>query len=123
MPFSLRSIVLFSSLIAASELVGVVAIVPVPAAPVVTPGAVLTLEPEGCAVPALLVPGVGGEPTVLPAERPLLASPAPCANKSAGVARITIAAIAAVALALIIATSLLLLTAAKGACSRNKPDQ
>jgi hypothetical protein len=80
-------------------------------------------------VPALLVPGIGDEPTVLPAARPLPASPAPCANKFAGVARITIAAITAVAIVLIITTSFLLLTAAQGgcsrskACARNKPDQ
>jgi hypothetical protein len=50
MLFNLRSIVLFSSAIAASVFAVLVAIVPVPgapAAPVVTPGAVLTPEPEG----------------------------------------------------------------------------
>lgn len=68
MLFSLRSTVLFSSAIAASVLDEGVAVVPVPAAPVVTPGA--AFEPEDWAVPALFVPG-GGEPTVLPADRPL----------------------------------------------------
>jgi hypothetical protein len=120
MLFSLRSIVLFSSLITASELAGLVAIVPVPAAPVVTPAPVLTSRPEDWAVPALLVPGVVGEPAVLPAALPLPAAPAPCANKSAGVARITIAAIAAVAVALIIAN---LHFAANGSASRLFPEQ
>jgi hypothetical protein len=65
MLFSLRSIVLFSSAIVASVLVCG------PAAPVVTPGAVLTPEPEDCAVPALLVPGDGGEASLLEFPAPL----------------------------------------------------
>jgi hypothetical protein len=65
MLFSLRSTVLFSSAIAASVLVCE------PAAPVVTPGAVLTPEPEDCAVPALLVPGDGGEASLAEFPAPL----------------------------------------------------
>jgi hypothetical protein len=70
MLFSLRSIVLFSALIAASLPVAVVGAVPVPSDPddpVVTPGAVFA--PDDCAVPALLVPGAGAAPDV--AEPPL----------------------------------------------------
>src|SRR5207302_341533 len=52
MPFSLRSIVLFSASIAASVLR--------PAEPVVTPGCAFGPPPDDCAVPALLVPGAGG---------------------------------------------------------------
>src|SRR5260221_146725 len=91
MLFSLRSIVLFSSLIAASVFV-------CGADPVVMPGAVFV--PEDCAVPAVLVPGGGGEPTALPgpAEAPLAALPALCANETTGDARIAIAVIAADAL-------------------------
>jgi hypothetical protein len=51
MPFSLRSIVLFSSLIAAS--------LPVCGSDLAEP--VVTPRPDDCAVPALLVPGAGGE--------------------------------------------------------------
>src|SRR6185369_15297377 len=63
MLLSLRSIVLFSALIAASVLVCGVAAVPVPsgpAEPVVTPGAVFA--PDDWAVPALLVPGAVAAP-------------------------------------------------------------
>jgi len=77
MPFSLRSIVLFSSLMAASALVFGVAAVPVPsdpAEPVVTPAPVLTPAPDDCAVPALLVPG--GEASLDEFAEPLGSSPA-----------------------------------------------
>jgi hypothetical protein len=73
MLFNLRSIVLFSSAIAASVLAGLVAIVPVPAAPVVTPALLLAVapdvapEPDDWAVPALLVPGAAGSCAELPA--------------------------------------------------------
>jgi hypothetical protein len=72
MLFSLRSIILFSSVIAASVLVcGPVTVVPDrPAAPVVTPGAVLTPEPEDCDAPAVLVPG-GGEASFVAFPAPL----------------------------------------------------
>jgi hypothetical protein len=104
MLFSLRSIVLFSSLTAASVFVCGVAAVPVPRLPddpVVTPGAVLTPAPEDCAVPALLVPGAVGAPLaalLLPAVAPLVL----CAIKLAGKIRIAPTAIAAIADALII---------------------
>jgi hypothetical protein len=68
MLFSLRSMVLFSALIAVSLSVVGVGAVPVPSAPaepVVTPGAVLA--PDDCAVPALLVPGVVTAPDELAA--------------------------------------------------------
>ena len=74
MLFTLRSIALFSSVIAASPSVcGPVMLVPVrfdPADPVVTP------PPEGCAVPALLVPGAGGEASLDEFPAPLGSSPA-----------------------------------------------
>src|SRR5882757_948721 len=60
MLFSLRSMVLFSSLMAASTSPCCRGLVPVPEAPVVTPAPVFAPAPEDCAVPALLVPG-GGE--------------------------------------------------------------
>jgi hypothetical protein len=75
MLFSLRSIVLFSSLMAVSEPVVVVGAVPVPSEePVVTPGAALV--PDDWAVPALLVPGAVAAPDGLvaprlPADEPL----------------------------------------------------
>jgi hypothetical protein len=81
MLFSLRSIVLFSALIAASLPVAVVGAVPVPSDPddpVVTPGAVFA--PDDCAVPALLVPGAVAAPDELPAP-PL---PVLCARDTAG---------------------------------------
>jgi hypothetical protein len=59
MPFSLRSMALFSSLMAASSLV--CELVPAPADPVVTPRPVLAPPPDDWAVPAELVPGAGGE--------------------------------------------------------------
>jgi hypothetical protein len=96
MLFSLRSIVLFSALIAASVLVCGVAAVPVPSAePVVTPGAVFA--PDDCAVPALLVPGAVAAPgelaaPLLPADAP----PALWAKDAAGEIRIAITTIAAV---------------------------
>jgi hypothetical protein len=65
MLFSLRSIVLFSSVIAASPLVRFDA-----ADPVVTPA------PDDCAVPALLVPGAGGEASLDALPAPLGSSPA-----------------------------------------------
>ena len=94
MLFSLRSIVLFSALIAASVLVCGVAAVPVPsdpAAPVVTPGAVFA--PDDCAVPALLVPGAVAAPDELAAP-PL---PVLWARDMAGEIRIAPTAIAIVA--------------------------
>jgi len=93
MPFSLRSIVLFSALIAASVLsCGLVAAVPVPsdpAEPVVTPDPEFTPAPEDCAVPALLVPGAGA--LLLPAD----GSPPLCANNVTGDVKRAIATIAA----------------------------
>jgi hypothetical protein len=65
MLFSLRSIVLFSSVIAASPLARFDA-----ADPVVTP------PPDDCAVPALLVPGAGGEASLDAFPAPLGSSPA-----------------------------------------------
>jgi hypothetical protein len=70
MPFSLRSIVLFSSLMAASSLV--CGHVPAPADPVVTPR-----PPDDCAVPAELVPGGGGEARWAEFPAPLGSAPAP----------------------------------------------
>src|SRR5882757_9386773 len=87
MLFSLRSIVLFSALIAASVLVCGVAAVPVPSAePVVTPGAVFA--PDDCAVAA---PDELAAP-LLPADAP----PALWAKDAAGEIRIAITTIAAV---------------------------
>src|SRR5438132_1974090 len=63
MPFSLRSIVLFSASIAASVLR--------PAEPVVTPGCAFGPPPDDCAVPALLVPGAGGEESFAELPAPL----------------------------------------------------
>jgi hypothetical protein len=87
--------VLFSSLMAASISPCGRAIVPVPAAPVVTPTPVFVPEPEDCAVPALLVPGGGAagldELPALPESAPAL-----CANALTGEIRIAIAATAAV---------------------------
>ena len=109
MLFSLRSIVLFSSLMAASLPAVGVGAVPVPsdpAEPVVTPGAVLA--PDDCAVPALLVPGVVAAPEELAA--PLLpadAPPALWAKDMAGEIKIATAAIAAVVDARIIENLLL----------------
>jgi hypothetical protein len=94
MLFSLRSIVLFSSLIAASVLVCGADAVPVPsepADPVVTPGAVFA--PDDCAVPALLVPRAVAAPDDVAAP-PL---PAFCAKDMAGEIRIVPSAIATMA--------------------------
>jgi hypothetical protein len=94
MLFSLRSIVLFSALIAASVPVVVVGAVPVPsdpADPVVTPGAVFA--PDDCAVPALLVPGAVAPPDDVAAP-PL---PALWAKDRAGEIRIAPKAIATIA--------------------------
>src|SRR5438477_11291126 len=105
MLFSLRSTVRFSSAIAASVLCELVDIVPVPAVPVVTPGAVLRPEPEDCAVPALFVPGGGKvcfDELPTPAEPASGEPTAPCANEAAGEIRIMIAAITIVAFALVI---------------------
>jgi hypothetical protein len=102
MLFSLRSMVLFSSLMAVSEPVVVVGAVPVPSEePVVTPGAVFA--PDDCAVPALLVPGAVAAPDGL--EAPLLATDAPpalWAKDTAGKIRIAPNAIATIADARII---------------------
>jgi hypothetical protein len=65
MPFSLRSIALFSSLIAASLCGSVVLI------PVVTPLRVLAPAPDDWAVPAELVPGAGGEASLEELPAPL----------------------------------------------------
>ena len=68
MLFSLRSIVLFSWLMAdplPAVGVGAVPVPSDPAEPVVMPGAVLA--PDDCAVPALLVPGVVVAPGALAA--------------------------------------------------------
>src|ERR1700675_2766845 len=102
MLFSLRSIVLFSSLMAASVPVAVVGAVPVPSdEPVVTPGAVLA--PDDCAVPALLVPGAVATPDEraappLPADAPRALWP----KDVAGEIRIAPTAIATIADARII---------------------
>jgi hypothetical protein len=76
----LRSTSLFSSLIAASPLLcGPVISVPDPADlpdPVVTPLPVLTPAPDDCAVPALLVPGAGGDARLAAFAAPLGSSPA-----------------------------------------------
>jgi hypothetical protein len=75
MLFSLRSIALFSASIAASLLiVGPVAEVPSaddPAVPVVTPVPEFRAEPDELAVPAVLVPGGGGEATFAELPAPL----------------------------------------------------
>jgi hypothetical protein len=63
----LRSTCLFSSLTAASA--------PLPE-PVVTPPPVLTPPPDDCAVPALLVPGAGGDARLDAFAAPLGSSPA-----------------------------------------------
>src|SRR5690242_5519348 len=68
MLFSLRSMVLFSSLIVASVLL--------PADPVVTPGPLFKGKPEDWAVPALLVPGGGGEASLAELPAPLGSWPA-----------------------------------------------
>src|SRR5882757_9920912 len=68
MLFSLRSMAWFSLAITASVLLPPL----VPVAPVVMPGWVLA--PDDCAVPALLVPGAGGEATW--AELPAPVEPA-----------------------------------------------
>jgi hypothetical protein len=72
MLFSLRSIALSSARIAASPLsIGPVAAVPPGAEPVVTPALEFTAEPDELAVPALLVPGAGGEATLAEFATPL----------------------------------------------------
>jgi hypothetical protein len=75
MLFSLRSIALSSARIAASPLsIGPVAAVPPGAElaePVVTPAPEFTAEPDELAVPALLVPGAGGEATLAEFATPL----------------------------------------------------
>jgi hypothetical protein len=120
MLFNLLSIVLFSSRIAASVFVCA-------PDPVVMPGAVLTPEPEDWAVPALLVPGRGGEPAALPvpAEAPLAPPLTPWANETTGDARIAIAVIATVTDALFIANLLSDLNRQRQALVpfRNKFDQ
>ena len=99
MLFSLRSIVLFSALMAALLPVAVVGAVPVPSDPddpVVTPGAVFA--PDDCAVPALLVPGAVATPDDVAAP-PLPADglPALWAKDMAGEIRIALTAIATIA--------------------------
>ena len=99
MLFSLRSIVLFSALMAALLPVAVVGAVPVPSDPddpVVTPGAVFA--PNDCAVPALLVPGAVATPDDVAAP-PLPADglPALWAKDMAGEIRIALTAIATIA--------------------------
>ncbi len=80
MLFTLRSIALFSSVIAASPLrLRARHAVPDPAdlpEPVVTPLPVLTPPPDDCAVPALLVPGAGGDACLDAFAAPLGSSPA-----------------------------------------------
>jgi hypothetical protein len=75
MLFSLRSIALSSASIAASPLVcGPLAEVPPaaePAEPVVTPAPEFMPDPDELAVPALLVPGAGGEATFAELPAPL----------------------------------------------------
>jgi hypothetical protein len=77
MPFSLRSIALFSSSTAMSPLVdgpGPVAAVPPlddPADPVVMDDPVVVGDPDELAVPALLVPGAGGVATFAELPAPL----------------------------------------------------
>lgn len=99
MLFSLRSIVLFSALMAALLPVAVVGAVPVPSDPddpVVTPGAVFA--PNDCAVPALLVPGAVATPDDVAAP-PLPADglPALWAKDMPGEIRIALTAIATIA--------------------------
>lgn len=99
MLFSLRSIVLFSALMAALLPVAVVGAVPVPSDPddpVVTPGAVFALD--DCAVPALLVLGAVATPDDVAAP-PLPADglPALWAKDMAGEIRIALTAIATIA--------------------------
>jgi hypothetical protein len=74
----LRSTSLFSSLISASPLhCGPVTVEPVDLAePVVTPLPVLTPAPDDCAVPAVLVPGAGGDARLDWFAAPLGSSPA-----------------------------------------------
>jgi hypothetical protein len=121
MLFSLRSIVLFSWLMAASLSAVGVGAVPVPsdpAEPVVTPGAVLA--PDDCAVPALLVPGAGAAAGELAA--PPLPPAAPLelwARDITGKIRIALTAIATIAEVRIIDNLLFDLTAASCACSGN----
>jgi hypothetical protein len=92
----LRSIVLFSALMAAPLPVAVVGAVPVPSEPddpVVIPGAVFA--PDDCAVPALLVPGaVADVAAPLP---PAEALPALRAKQVAGKIRIAPTAITTIA--------------------------
>jgi hypothetical protein len=80
MPLILRSITLFSSLIAASPLCfGPVMSVTYPGdrpEPVVTPLPVLTPAPDDCAVPELLVPGDDGDASLEALPAPLGSSPA-----------------------------------------------
>jgi hypothetical protein len=88
MLFSLRSIVLFSSAIAASLAIAA-SVLCEPAEPVVTPAPVFGARPLDCAVPALFVPG-GGEADgdVAPADAGALVL---CANEATGDIKITIA--------------------------------
>ena len=76
----LRSTSLFSLLTSTSSLVcGPVTVVPDPgdlAEPVVTPLPVLAPLPDDCAVPAVFVPGVGGDARLTEFAWPLGSSPA-----------------------------------------------
>src|SRR5450756_1104869 len=129
MLFNLRSIVLFSASTATSPLCcGPVAAVPPGVAPTEPVVVVDPDDPEELAVPALLVPGGGGEatlagpdgtpltaavpapaepalgePVALPTDGPLAAPPALCANEPAGDIKMAIAASAAAVNVLIIA--------------------
>jgi hypothetical protein len=73
MLFTLRSIVLFSSVIAASTSVPTRFDL---ADPVVTPPPIVAPPPDDCAVPALLVPGAGGAASLDEFPAPLGSSPA-----------------------------------------------
>jgi hypothetical protein len=129
MLFSLRSIVLFPWLRAASLPVVGVGAVPVPsdpAEPVVTPGAVLA--PDDCAVPALFVPGAVAAPGELAAPCELAALPPPAAaplalwaREMAGKIMIAATALATMADVRIIEILLFDLTAAPCAGSGNYP--
>jgi hypothetical protein len=88
MLFSFRSIVLFSSAIAASLAIAA-SVLCEPAEPVVTPAPILGPRPADCAVPALFVPRgdeLGGDDAPVDAGAPAL-----CANEATGDIKITIA--------------------------------
>jgi hypothetical protein len=94
MLFSLRSIVLFSALMAASlpfAVVGAVTVPSDPDDPVVTPGAMFA--PDDCAVPVLLVPGEVAAPDDVAEPLP----PVLCARDMAGETKSAPTAIAIIA--------------------------